>query len=130
MKSRIIYAAAPDLLQRVMVGVESGQRKRAVRNVSLSSLAFLFSVSGLVYVGAYLYEGLSRSGFMEFLSLFVSDTRLALSYAGDYASSLVEAVPAVEFTVFLAAALACSFFIWNIITNVSILRHGNRTITA
>ncbi|MFH1170360.1 MAG: hypothetical protein V1704_02275 [Candidatus Vogelbacteria bacterium] len=80
-------------------------RRRFVLRGLLALGAFGSVIWSLFLVGLAITE----SGFYSYLSLFISDSGLALTYWRELTLTLVESIPLLTITVFLGLA---AFFFW------------------
>lgn len=99
---------APEgLFGKIMERIRSEQRLLAVkRRLVVISLGFLASAGALIPVFNLVKTNLAESGFLQFLSLALSDFGVVINYWQTFAMSLLETIPAVSMAMFLGVVLA------------------------
>jgi len=101
-------APPPVNLKRVIL---ARVRQIAKRRLIFRGVLALGLLGGIIWFFILMNSGLTESGFYHYLSLFLSDSDIALTYWREFSLSLIEAIPIVITTVFLALF---AFFFWTI----------------
>lgn len=96
---------------KIMVAIRA--RERRILKIKMAISTAVFAVSAwVVYVGyTNFMDNLSRSGFLQFASLLVSDFSLATSNFSDFAFSMIEAFPVFSAAFLLTGLL---FAVWSV----------------
>lgn len=115
----------PEYLSRKIVqGVRNEQRRMVKRRLFVSSLLFTASAALAVLCVLDFNAEISRSGFLSFASLFVSDFSLAVANFHELSLSLVESFPAVSAGFLLGSSVIAAWFaIRAVRTIVMVRRH-------
>ncbi|MFA6476075.1 MAG: hypothetical protein WCV68_01520 [Candidatus Paceibacterota bacterium] len=105
------YASLPFDLEKNLWSRLSREQKRQAK----IHLAAFFVLDGLALVGLissviYLSDIFSQSGFGQYLSLFLSDSNLLVSYWQEIVFSLAESLPVLGFIAFLSVT---TVLIWS-----------------
>lgn len=93
------------LSARVMLGVKREERKIVVKNTILFSVLFVGSALAFVPVFKILKQDLIQSGFLDFLSLLVSDPGSMFNIWKEFILSLLESLPVVSVMMFITVML-------------------------
>ncbi|MFA6446947.1 MAG: hypothetical protein WCW31_01675 [Patescibacteria group bacterium] len=100
--SQLFMIPPPDRLAgRVFEAVRQAEAKTAKRRVIFFSLALTVVFLLLVLVVSDFLIQSKNSGFETYLSLLVSDWRVLQSNLPDYAATLLESFPAIQFAISL-----------------------------
>ncbi|MFA5000699.1 MAG: hypothetical protein WC531_00520 [Candidatus Paceibacterota bacterium] len=106
-----------DLAGLTLARLEREQKKRARRNLLIFGAVDIFSVVGLVTAGLSLVNLLASSSFYNYLSLLWSDSGTLALYWQELLLSLVESLPFLGLTVFLAIILVMLISLAKTLTN-------------
>jgi hypothetical protein len=97
------------LTRRILERIQKEERRSMMRQFFVSISLFAVSMAASAFYIFDLNAELSRSGFLSFASLFVSDFSLALANFHELAFSLVESFPALPASFLLASMI---FAVW------------------
>ncbi|MEI6843173.1 MAG: hypothetical protein WCK48_01530 [bacterium] len=96
----------PENLDSLIYTKIGEERKRKAKvHLMYTSFVSVISLGALVPALTYLFHGFSQSGFYEYFSLLISDGGTALSSWKEILLSLVESLPVLEVSAFLALVL-------------------------
>lgn len=112
------------LSDKIMVSIREKRTSALKYRLYVFSFGLLASIAVFIPALQAFKAGLAESGFMEFLSLLSSDTRLVLNYWQSFSLSLLEALPALSLTIALAAVLTFFESLKSLIKNAKpLFRH-------
>jgi hypothetical protein len=97
------------LTRRILERIKKEERRSAMRQFFVSASLFAASAVASAFCVLDLDRELSRSGFLSFASLFVSDFSSAIANFHELAFSLVESFPALPASFLLASMI---FMVW------------------
>lgn len=96
-------------------------KRRSVRiRLAVFGTVATASLAGMIPSFQYVARGLYQSGFYEYISLLFSDSGTVLVSWKAFALSLIESLPFIEMTIFLAAVFAFLFSVKSVIGNINI----------
>jgi ABC-type phosphate/phosphonate transport system permease subunit len=112
-----------DLFPKVMKSIYS-ERKRlaACRRFAVASIVFFTALASLYPVWSSLHTEFAASGFSQFLSLLVWDSRSVFANWQDYGLSLLESFPIINTAILLTVILSILLSIKFIAKNMGSLR--------
>jgi len=96
------------LRKRVLVSIRQEERRRAQAYLLVSAGVTVASSAGVFVSVTYLAQELSRSNFLSYMSLLVSDTDIVFANSASFLASLVETLPLLG-VISLCAALLLFF---------------------
>ena len=100
-----------DLYDRIINQINREEELMILKKrLILQSAGFLLSVIALVPLVLKLISDMANAGFSQFLSLLYSDFSVVMVNIGDYLLSLLELMPALSLSLFLAALLSALFY--------------------
>ncbi len=100
--SRLFLIQPPDSLAgRIFEAVKIAEAKTAKRRIVLYSISLTVIFALLILVASSFLTQSKNSGFETYLSLVLSDWRILQSNLPDYAATLLESFPAIQFAVSL-----------------------------
>lgn len=112
------------LSEKIMASIREKRTSALKYRLGILSFSLLASIAVFVPALQIFRAGLAESGFMDFLSLLSSDTRLVLNYWQSFSFSLLEALPALSLTIVLAAVLTFFESLKSLIKNAKpLFRH-------
>ncbi|MFA6919416.1 MAG: hypothetical protein WC244_04925 [Patescibacteria group bacterium] len=90
------------LLGHILLRLEN-EKKLVVlkRRVAFFSVGLIFSVLALIPAFQLVWNGISSSGFVQFLSLLFTDSEIVMAYWQSFALTLLESLPALSIIIFL-----------------------------
>lgn len=91
-----------ELLGKIMSRIE-GERKMATikRKIIAFSVALAGSILALAPAFKMVWDGISSSGFVQFLSLLFTDSEIVLAYWQSFVMTLLESLPMFSIILFL-----------------------------
>jgi hypothetical protein len=93
------------LSARVMLGIKKEERKIVFKNTVLFSVLFVGSALAFIPVFKILKQDLIQSGFLDFLSLLISDPIAMFNIWKEFMLSLLESLPVVSVMMFITVVL-------------------------
>ena len=124
-----VASFAPGLEGQVLARIGREQKKLAQRKLLIFGLVDVFSATGLVATGFYLANLLASSGFYNYLSLLWSDGGAPASYWQELLLSLVESLPLLGLTAFLAVVLILMLSLAKTVTNFKLFYYQYPRVT-
>jgi len=113
--NRIIYMLTKpraDLYDRIINQISKEEKMMILkRRLILRSSGLLLSIFAFIPLSFKLFSDIAQSGFSQFFSLLFSDFNIIMANIGDYVLSLLELMPALSLSLFLAALLSALFSI-------------------
>jgi hypothetical protein len=101
-----------DLYDRVINQINKEEKMMILkRRLILRSSGLLLSIFAFIPLSFKLFSDIAQSGFSHFFSLLFSDFNIIMANIGDYVLSLLELMPALSLSLFLAALLSALFSI-------------------
>ena len=107
----------------VLARIEQEKKRRARRELMIFGLADIFSFSGLVASCFYLANLLAGSGFYNYLSLLWSDGGAVAPYSSELFLSLVDSLPWLGLTIFLAVVLVLILSLAKTLANLKLTNY-------
>jgi len=100
-----------DLYDRIINQINREERLMILkRRLILRSSGLLLSIFAFIPLTFKLLSDIAQSGFSQFFSLLFSDFNIIMANIGDYVLSLLELMPALSLSLFLAALLSAIFY--------------------
>lgn len=109
--SKLTSEPAANLAERVILSIRLAERRKAIREEIVFSLASLLSLAGFIAAVRSTIQAVYASGVSEILSLLFSDFQLMVSNWKYFTLSLVESLPAMSLALTLASIAAFLVFI-------------------
>ncbi len=103
------------LFEKIMYRIREEQRVFAIKQrVAVFSVIMIASMIAFIPAFKLVQTDLSESGFLQFLSLVLSDFGVVITYWHSFFMSLLETIPAISLTILLAVVFAFlgSFKLW------------------
>lgn len=94
-------APSEELLNKITLRLKREQTKRAKRRLAVFSLTLVASLAAFFPVCQFVWQDISQSGFMDFVSLLFSDSGLVLAYWQNFVLALLEVLPVISLALFL-----------------------------
>lgn len=97
---------SPELFNRIIANINIQRQARIKRIIAIRSLFFVFSVIILIFGWQWIQADMAKSGFMHFIALLFSDSKILMAYWQSFILVLLESLPVTGLLVLLAAVLA------------------------
>lgn len=104
------------------------ERKRAFKRLVAFSFLSLFSVLALIPTTIQFFDSMNSSGFLQYLSLLLSDGTFLISNINYYLLSIAESFPVTEVTGSLVVLLVCFYSFKSIINNYRVLQYFKQNL--
>lgn len=104
------------------------EKKKAFKQFVAFSFMSLFSVLALVATTIQFVDSMNSSGFLQYLSLLLSDGVFIISNINYYILSITESFPVTEVTGSLIALFACFYSVKSIISNYKVLQYFRKKL--
>lgn len=114
------------MLDKIMLRIAQKRRRRAGIRIACFGFLSLLAVAILIPTSQGLYSEMSRSGFMQFVSLLFSDASIVMIYWQDFALSLMEALPIFSVSAVLGSVLLLLFSLKFIVSDINALSGRSR----
>ena len=115
---------SPELFPKIMKRIHKEQRFLVIRDSIIFSTTLLGSVIAFVPVFKMLSSDMSKTGFLNFFSLFFSDFSVVMSYWKSFSLILLETLPVISLALFLAVLLTFLQSIRKLTKDIKIIRNN------
>lgn len=125
MTNVLMYNPPPDLVSRSLSRISLLQKNILLRRrIIIGTLCTLGLVPGLATFGYRSYEAAGHSGFLSYMSLLFTDTRMVVSNFREFLFSLLETLPILDPLIFMLGLLIVMIALHYLATYVIELRRN------